>query len=61
MVVSAVENGGLRIRPVNVVLDELCALVRPALKASGDSVEAFIAERRAEAAREATDDQDHAA
>jgi AbrB family looped-hinge helix DNA binding protein len=60
MVVVRVQDGELRIRTVKAVLDELCAVVAPALKASGDSVDQFIADRRAEAAREQEGHQDHA-
>jgi bifunctional DNA-binding transcriptional regulator/antitoxin component of YhaV-PrlF toxin-antitoxin module len=52
MVVSTLENGELRIRPVAVVLAEIQAMVAPYLKASGDTVDQFIADRHAEAARE---------
>jgi bifunctional DNA-binding transcriptional regulator/antitoxin component of YhaV-PrlF toxin-antitoxin module len=55
VVVSTVENGELRIRTMQAVLDELRARLAPALKASGDTVEQFIADRRAEAQREETE------
>lgn len=55
MVVSTLENGELRIRPIAAVLAELQAMVAPYLKASGDTVDQFIADRRAEAAREEQD------
>jgi bifunctional DNA-binding transcriptional regulator/antitoxin component of YhaV-PrlF toxin-antitoxin module len=55
MVVSTLENGELRIRPVAVVLAEIQAMVAPYIKASGDTVDQFIADRRAEAAREEQD------
>jgi bifunctional DNA-binding transcriptional regulator/antitoxin component of YhaV-PrlF toxin-antitoxin module len=55
MVVSTLENGELRIRPIAAVLAELQAIVAPYLKASGDTVDQFIADRRAEAAREEQD------
>ncbi len=51
-VVSSVENGELRIRTIQAHLDELRARIAPALQASGDSVDKFIADRRAEAERE---------
>jgi AbrB family looped-hinge helix DNA binding protein len=56
MVVATVQDGELRIR---TVLDDLCALVAPALKASGDTVDQFIADRHAEAAREEQEYQDY--
>jgi len=52
IVVSTLENGELRIRPVAAVLAEVQAMVAPFIKASGDTVDQFIADRRAEAARE---------
>jgi bifunctional DNA-binding transcriptional regulator/antitoxin component of YhaV-PrlF toxin-antitoxin module len=52
MVVSALENGELRIRPIAAVLAEVQAMVAPYLKASGDTVDQFIADKRAEAVRE---------
>jgi bifunctional DNA-binding transcriptional regulator/antitoxin component of YhaV-PrlF toxin-antitoxin module len=55
MVVSTVENGELRIRTVKAVLDELRARLAPYLKASGDTVDQFIADRHAEAACEEAD------
>jgi AbrB family looped-hinge helix DNA binding protein len=59
MVVATVQDGELRIRTVKAVLDDLCALVAPALKASGDTVDQFIADRHAEAAREEQEYQDY--
>ena len=55
MVVSTLENGELRIRPVAAVIAEAQAMVAPYLKSSGDTVDQFIADRRAEAAREDSD------
>jgi len=52
MVVLSLQDGEIRIRPVGVVLAEVQALVAPYLKASGDTVEQFLADKRAEAARE---------
>ena len=52
MVVSTLDNGELRIRPIAAVLAEVQAMVAPYLKASGDTVDQFIADKRAEAARE---------
>ena len=39
-------------RPIGVVLAEVQAMVAPYLKASGDSVEQFLADKRGEVARE---------
>ena len=52
LVVATVENGELRIRTVKAVLDELRERLAPYLKASGDPVDRFIADRHAEAGRE---------
>jgi bifunctional DNA-binding transcriptional regulator/antitoxin component of YhaV-PrlF toxin-antitoxin module len=52
MVVSTLENGELRIRTVKAVLDELRQRLAPYLRASGDTVDQFIADRHAEADRE---------
>jgi len=52
MVVSTLDNGELRIRPIAVVLAEVQAMVAPYLKSSGDTVDQFIADKRAEAIRE---------
>ncbi len=52
VVVSTVENGELRIRTVKAVLDELRERLAPHLKASGDTVDQFIADRHAEADQE---------
>jgi AbrB family looped-hinge helix DNA binding protein len=59
MVVATVQDGELRIRTVKTVLDELRARLAPVLKASGDTVDQFIADRRAEAAREEQEYQDY--
>jgi F0F1-type ATP synthase membrane subunit b/b' len=52
MVVSTLDNGELRIRPIAAVLAEVQAMVAPYLRASGDTVDQFIADKRAEAARD---------
>jgi AbrB family looped-hinge helix DNA binding protein len=57
MVVATVQDGELRIRTVKAVLDD--ALVAPALKASGDSADQLIADRRAEFAKEEQEYQDY--
>jgi antitoxin PrlF len=59
MVVATVRDGELRIRTVKAVLDEISAMVAPILKASGDTVDQFIADRHAEAAREEQEYQDY--
>jgi AbrB family looped-hinge helix DNA binding protein len=59
MVVVTVQDGELRIRTVQAVLDEISALVAPVLKASGDTVDQFIADRHAEAEREEQEYQDY--
>jgi antitoxin PrlF len=48
MVVMAVENGELRIRPVKAVLEDVRAMIAPFLRSSGDTVDQFLADRRAE-------------
>jgi bifunctional DNA-binding transcriptional regulator/antitoxin component of YhaV-PrlF toxin-antitoxin module len=58
MVVSSVENGELRIRTVKAVLDELRQRLAPSLKASGDTVDQFIADRHAEAEQEEAEYQE---
>ena len=57
VVVSSVENGELRIRTMKAVLDELRERIAPSLRASGDTVDQFIADRHAEAEREEADYQ----
>ena len=57
MVVLSLQDGEIRIRPVGVVLAEVQAIVAPYLKASGDTVEQFLADKRAEVAREELDYQ----
>jgi AbrB family looped-hinge helix DNA binding protein len=52
MVVLSLQDGEVRIRPIGVVLAEVQAMVAPYLQASGDSVEQFLADKRAEVARE---------
>jgi antitoxin PrlF len=52
MVVLSLQDGEIRIRPIGVVLAEVQAMVAPYLKASGDTVEQFLADKRAEVARE---------
>jgi bifunctional DNA-binding transcriptional regulator/antitoxin component of YhaV-PrlF toxin-antitoxin module len=58
-VVATLQDGELRIRSVKAVLDEISAVVAPILKASGFTVDQFIAERHAEAAREEQEYQDY--
>jgi AbrB family looped-hinge helix DNA binding protein len=58
-VVATVQDGELRIRTVRAVLDEVRDRLAPVLKASGDTVDKFIADRRAEAAREEQEYQDY--
>jgi bifunctional DNA-binding transcriptional regulator/antitoxin component of YhaV-PrlF toxin-antitoxin module len=58
MVVSTLENGELRIRTVKAVLDELRERLAPYLRASGDTVDQFIADRHAEADREEAEYQE---
>jgi len=52
VVVLSLQDGELRIRPISTVLEEIQAMVAPYLKSSGDTVDQFLADRRAEAARE---------
>ncbi len=52
VVVLSLQDGEIRIRPIRAVLAEVQAMVAPYLEASGDSVEQFLADRRAEVARE---------
>ena len=59
VVVATVQDGELRIRTVKAVLDEISALIAPVLKASGDTVDQFIADRHAEAEREEQEYQDY--
>jgi bifunctional DNA-binding transcriptional regulator/antitoxin component of YhaV-PrlF toxin-antitoxin module len=59
MVVATVQDGELRIRTVRAVLDEIRDRLAPVLKASGDTVDKFIADRRVEAAREEQEYQDY--
>ena len=61
MVVLSLQDGEIRIRPIDVVLAEVQAMVAPYLKASGDTVEQFLADKRAEVAREELDYQAHEA
>jgi AbrB family looped-hinge helix DNA binding protein len=58
LVVATVENGELRIRTVKAVLDELRKRLAPYLKASGDTVDRFIADRYVEAGREEAEYQE---
>jgi bifunctional DNA-binding transcriptional regulator/antitoxin component of YhaV-PrlF toxin-antitoxin module len=58
MVVSTLENGELRIRTVKAVLDELRERLAPYLRASGDTVDQFIADRHVEADREEAEYQE---
>jgi AbrB family looped-hinge helix DNA binding protein len=69
MVVATVQDGELRIQTVKAVLDEISALLAPALKASalkasalkasGSVVDQLIADRRAEFAKEEQEYQDY--
>jgi antitoxin PrlF len=59
MVVLSLQDGEIRIRPIGVVLAEVQAMVAPYLKASGDTVEQFLADKRAEVAREEREFQAH--
>jgi AbrB family looped-hinge helix DNA binding protein len=52
MVVLSMQDGEIRIRPIGVVLAEVQAMVAPYLQGSGDTVEQFLADKRAEVARE---------
>jgi len=52
--VAEVHDGELRLRPARTVLAELREKVSADLARSGDSVDQFIADRRAEAARDET-------
>lgn len=52
MVVMSLQDGEIRLRPIGVVLAEAQAMVAPYVRASGDSVERFLADKRAEVARE---------
>lgn len=50
--VIRVEDGEIRIRPVQAVIEEIQELARPYFEGSGESVDRFIAERYEEASRE---------
>lgn len=52
VVILSLRDGEIRIRPIQAVLAEIQAMVAPYLKTSGDTVEQFLADRRAEAAQE---------
>jgi bifunctional DNA-binding transcriptional regulator/antitoxin component of YhaV-PrlF toxin-antitoxin module len=54
LMVAEVHEGELRLRPARTVLAELRDKVSADLARSGDSVDQFIADRRAEAARDET-------
>jgi AbrB family looped-hinge helix DNA binding protein len=54
LLVAEVQDGELRLRPARMVLAELRDKVSADLTRSGDSVDQFIADRRAEAAGEDT-------
>lgn len=54
LMVAEVQDGELRLRPARAVLAELREKVSADLARSGDSVDQFIADRRAEAARDET-------
>ena len=49
MTVMAMENGEPRTGQVKAVLDDVRAMIAPFLRASGDTVGQFLADRRAEA------------
>jgi AbrB family looped-hinge helix DNA binding protein len=55
VVVLTLQEGEIRIRPIRTVLNEVQAMVAPYLKSSGDTVEQFLADKRAEVAREETE------
>ena len=48
VVVLSLQDGEVRIRPIGVVLAEVQAMVAPYLKVSGDTVDQFLADKRAE-------------
>jgi AbrB family looped-hinge helix DNA binding protein len=52
LVVSRVEEGELRLRPVRDVIADIQKQVRRHLAGSGESVDRFLADRRHEAARD---------
>jgi AbrB family looped-hinge helix DNA binding protein len=52
MVVASVVEGELRLRPVKAMLRELREEVAPLLRSSGDSVAQFLADKKAEIARD---------
>lgn len=52
LVVSRVEDGELRLRPVRDVIADIQKQVRKHLAGSGESVDRFLADRRDEAARD---------
>ncbi len=52
LLVADIEDGALRLRPIREVLASLQAKVRQYIPPGTNLVESFIAERRAEAARE---------
>ena len=52
VVVVRVEDGEIRIRPVLAVVEEVQALARRYFDGSGDSVDAFLSDRRDAAAHE---------
>jgi AbrB family looped-hinge helix DNA binding protein len=54
LMVAEVHDGELRLRPARTVLADLRDKVSADLARSGDSVDRFIADRRAEAARDET-------
>ncbi len=59
VVVASVEGGELRLRPVSQVLSDIQARVRRYLANSGDSVNRFLEDRRAEAAKEEAEMEAH--
>jgi hypothetical protein len=54
LMVAEVKDGELHLRPATTVLADLRARVSAQLARSGDSVDQFVADRRAEAARDDT-------
>ncbi len=52
LLVARVQDGELRLRPVRAVLADIQARVSERLAGSGETVDRFLADRRAEAARD---------
>jgi AbrB family looped-hinge helix DNA binding protein len=49
VVVVRVEDGEIRIRPVKAIIEEIQNLAAPYLAGSGETVDQFLADRRADA------------